>query len=250
MNRFSVTVIVGATNEARSLAQTVKRLMADCSAEDLERILIVRSVNASQDCIDVIRDMASAYPGVVEEMVQRRPHIGGAIQDGFDAAESSHILLLPGDLAIDLSSVPRLIEKEKQYPDEIVKTSRWLARDSFREYPVVRKHLNALAQLFLRVLFFTELTDLTNPVQIMPTALYRCINWQELDFPFLTELILCPLRLGVSFHEVPVKCYGRKEGKSNNSAGKTMAYLKTALRIRFSPKYKLIRSEDWFERTH
>ena len=247
MERFSVTVIVGATNESDALKQTVETVLWGCAPEDIDKILIVRSKDASPGCLDAIGELEKVFPGVVRGMVQTRPGIGGAIRDGFDAAGASHLLLLPGDLAIGLDAVPAMIEAEKRAPRGIVKTSRWKRRRGFSGYSPLRYVLNGCAQLFLRALFRTTLTDLTNPVQIMPTALYRAIEWRETDFTFLPEMILCPLRLGVPFSEVPAACYGRREGKSNNSPAKTAAYLKTALRIRFSPKQALLKQAERLE---
>jgi hypothetical protein len=207
-------------------------------------ILIVRSRNATEACVAASEALERAYPEKVRGVVQTRPYIGGAIRDGFDTAVSSHILLLPGDLAIDLSVVPVMIEAEKRAPEGIVKTSRWLNKNAFHGYSAVRLAFNRAAQVLLRVMFRTRLTDLTNAVQIMPTALYRAIDWQELNFPFILEMVLCPLRLGAAFSEVPADCYGRKEGRSNNSFLQTALYLKTALRIRFTPPGRLLKSNE------
>ena len=244
MEDFSVTFVIGATSEAEALKTTVETLMRDCAPEDIAVVLIVRSKNATPECVAASAEMEQEYPDKVHSVVQTRPHVGGAIRDGFDTAVSSHILLLPGDLAIELAAVPKLIEAEKKAPEGIVKTSRWLENDAFTGYSPSRKLLNFCAQRFLRVLFRVKLTDLTNPVQIMPTALYRDIDWQELDFPFLTEMVLCPVRLGVPFSEIPAKCRGREEGASNNSFLQTALYLKTALRIRFTKPEKLLKSNE------
>ena len=86
-----------------------------------------------------------------------------------------------------------------------------------------------------------KLTDFTSPVQTAPTEAYRKSDWQELNFPFLLEMVLVPLRLGYKFEEIPVECFERQEGFSRNSTKQTALYLKTALRVRFTPKSKLIR---------
>ncbi len=244
MAEFSVTFVVGATSEAAALKTTVETVLSTCAPQELARILIVRSQNAAPQTVAVCGEMERLYPEKVKAMVQTRPHVGGAIRDGFDTAVSSHILLLPGDLAIDLAAVPALIEQEKRRPEGIVKTSRWMHKNAFHGYPPLRKFLNLCAQIFLRVIFRSTLTDLTNPVQIMPTALYRAVDWKELDFPFLAEMVLCPLRLGVRFTEIPAACYSRKEGRSNNSALQTALYLKTALRILFTPRVRLLKSSE------
>lgn len=243
MNDFSVTLVVGATNEEEALKQTVRYVMTHCPSHEIDRILIVYAQNAPEGCRSAIRALETEFPDKVFGMEQIRPYVGGAIRDGFDTAVSSHILLLPGDLAIGLEAVPQLFEAEKKAPQGIVKTSRWLNKDAFYGYNPVRKRINALAQTFLRILYHTRLTDLTNPVQIMPSAMYHSIDWRELNFPFLAEMVLCPLRLEAAFKEIPAVCWAREEGQSSNSFLQTALYLRTALRIRFTPKARLLKSD-------
>lgn len=236
----SLTVVVGANDEKQSLVQTVDAVMSTCSA-DMDRILLVRPAKVSEECLSAIRELEAKYPGVAADFVQTRPHVGGAIRDGFDTAATSHILLLPGDMAISLNVIPAMIEGVKKEPDTIFKISRWLNKNSFHGYDPLKKLFNACGQMFLRVLFGVKITDLTCPVQIMPTELYKSIDWQELNFPFLEEMVLVPLRLGTKITEIPAACYGRTEGRSGNSVRQTALYLKTALRIRFSSAKKLLK---------
>ncbi len=241
MKYESVTIIVGATDENDGLKKTADYIMQSCNHEDIAEILFVNSKNASEGCLAAIKMLSEKYPGKVHGLTQTRPYIGGSIQDGFDSAESSHIMLLPGDLGVSLECVPEMIERAKAKPGAVIKTSRWLQKNSFHEYNEARKIFNRLAQLCLRVLYLSDLTDFTLPVQIMPTRLYKSIDFKELNFPFLIELVVAPLRLGAEFYEIPVQCAGRKEGKSKNSVKQTALYLKTALRVRFCPKKKLIK---------
>ncbi len=236
----SLTVVVGANDEKQSLIRTVDTVMRT-SAADMEKILLVRPAKVSDECLAAINELERKYPGIAVDFVQTRPFVGGAIRDGFDSAETSHILLLPGDMAIGLDVIPAMIEGVKKEPDTIFKISRWIDKNSFHGYDPVKKIFNACGQMFLRVLFGVKITDLTCPVQIMPTALYKSIDWRELNFPFLEEMVLVPLRLGTVIKELPAGCYGRTEGHSGNSVKQTALYLKTALRIRFTKKQKLLK---------
>ena len=240
MHFSSITVVVGANDEKKSLITTVDTVMGTCAA-DIGKILLVRPETVSDECRETIRALEEKYPHKVVGFVQSRPHVGGAIRDGFDTANTSHIMLLPGDMAIGLDAIPWLIDGEKKEPASIHKVSRWLKPDSFQGYNPVKKFFNACGQMFLRRLFGAKITDLTCPVQIMPTTLYRSVDWQELNFPFLEEMILVPLKLGTTIKEIPAQCYNRREGRSSNSVRQTALYLKTALRIRFTPNEKLLK---------
>lgn len=241
MKFTSVTIIVGATSEKESLITTVDTIMQTCNPDDIDKILIVKPKDASDDCKQTTAFLESKYQGKVCSLEQKRPFIGGAARDGFDAVTSSHTMLLPSDLAISLDCVNRMIQAVKEKPDVISKTSRWLIKGSFHNYNPSRKLFNRLAQIFLRALYSTNLTDFTSPVQTAPTEAYKKVDWQELNFPFLLEVVLVPLRLGYRFEEIPVGCYDRKEGFSRNSAKQTVLYLKPAFRVRFTPKSKLLK---------
>lgn len=236
----SVTIAVGATNETDALVKTVDTIFETCNEKDVGLVIIGYSQKATKGCLDAIGSLEKKYGEKVIGLEQIRPFVGGAIRDCFDRAKTSHIMLLPGDLAISLDSVSKMIELSKENPEAVIKTSRWLEKSSFVGYPKGRLALNKLAQLFLQVLFFTKCTDMTQSVQTMPTALYRSVDWKELNFPFLEEFALVPVRLKAEIIEIPVKCFQRTEGKSNSSALQTALYLKTALRIRFSSIKKLL----------
>lgn len=239
MGFSSVTIIIGTTDETDSLKKTVDFIMENCDYDDLSKVLMVKSQTASDGCNKAISFLEEKYGEKVRGLEQVRPYIGGAIRDGFDAADSSHIMLLPSDLAISLECIPEMIRRAKAKPDVISKTSRWLNKDSFHNYNGVRKVINGLSQIFLRALFNADLTDFTSPVQTAPIKAYSESDWQELNFPFLLEMVLVPLRRGYKFEEFAVECYGRQQGKSKNSTKQTALYLKTALRIRFTKKSKL-----------
>ena len=243
MDFNAVTILVGTTNEHESLITTVDTIMCTCNHDDIDKVILVKSRDASDGCNSAIAFLENKYQGKVFGLEQTRPFVGGAIRDGFDAVRSSHTMLLPSDLAIDLSCVSAMIDAVKKNPDVISKTSRWLVKDSFFNYDGTRLFFNRIAQLFLRVLYNAQLTDFTSPVQTAPTELYQRADWQELNFPFLLEMVVLPIRLGYQFDELPVKCFGREEGFSRNSFKQTALYLKTAFRVRFTAKNKLIKEK-------
>ncbi len=244
MKFTSVTIIIGTTDETDALFQTVDYIMSNCAYDDIDKVLMVKPKNASAGCNATIKALEKKYCGKAFGMEQTRPYIGGAIRDGFDAARGSHIMLLPGDMAISLDCIPRMIARVKAEPAVISKTSRWMQKASFHGYNGVRKVFNRLSQTLLRVMYNVKLTDFTSPVQTAPAEAYEKSNWQELNFPFLLEMVLVPLRLGYSFKELPVECYARQQGKSKNSVKQTALYLKTAFRVRFTPKSKLIKEKS------
>lgn len=242
MSDFSVTIVILATDETKSLVKTVEYIYEKCT-QQVDKILIVLSRNASQGCVEASDYLKSKYGAAIEITVQEKDGLGCAALHGVNLVRTSHMTFFPADLAIELNSIDRMIEVARSSPDVIVKTSRWLKKGSFAEYNKIRLVLNKLAQSFLKVLFLTRLTDLTSPVQMIPTYYEQKTDWQEKGFCTLIEHTIVPVRLGCKFVEIPVKCFPRTEGKSKNSWLQTMLYLKTAIRIRFTPKKKLYKKD-------
>lgn len=230
------TIVIGATDEEKSLIHTVETIVMNCDLMDIDSILIVIPENASDGCIEAIDYLKKHYPNWVRKFIQTHPYIGGAMRDSITETSSSHIMFLSADIPIGLESVPIMINESKKTPDAIIKISRWLEKGSFYNYNNVRKFFNGLSQVFLKGLYNCNLTDFTCPVLIGPTEIYKQLNFKEWNFPCLLEAVLLPVKIGCIIKEVPAKCYSRSEGKSKNSLWQTLLYFKVALRIRFISK--------------
>ena len=241
MNQFqNVSVLLGAVTETDTLRETVQTILRLCAHEDLREIIICYSQHATPECVRVIRELAETESDVpIVTFMQTRRRIAGLV-DLFEAARGSHCIFAATDLALDLSCMPVMIEHAKKDPERIVTISRWLKGCRFYGYSPVKKLFNYLGQHFLRILYHTDLTVLTTPYQIVPAELYKSIRFENEDFPFMLEMMLKPLRLGYRFEEIPSNCYGRKEGKSNNSILQTAAFLPTAIHIRFMKKERML----------
>lgn len=238
MNDLSVSVVIPATDEYNALKKTVDYINNKCT-EKIDKTIIILSKNASEECIAAVEDIKRKYNETVEFAVQTERGLGMAAICGMEMVKTTHMTFFPADLAIEFESLDRMISLAKSNPEKVIKSSRWLEKESFIGYSKSRFVMNRLAQYFLRILFFSNLTDLTNPVQVIPIEYERNVSWKEKGFCSLIEHTIIPVRLGYSCLEVSAKCYPRTEGNSKNSAMKTALYLKTALRIRFTPRSKL-----------
>ncbi len=240
MHFKSVTILIFATDEHDSLIDTVHSILSICNTDDIEKILIIHPENATPDCLSAISLLKSENPAKVDSLEQKRPFLGGAINDSKQGATSSHVILFSADWSIEMSFVPAMIEEEKRNPEGMVKASRWLRPGCFHNYSSVKKFFNRIAQAFLRLLFHSALTDFTNPAEIMPTAVFKAIDFKEKKAAVMLELVLMPVKMGVKVKEIPTEYYGREEGKSKNSFLQTVLYMRTALRVRFFTKVEKI----------
>lgn len=241
MEFTSVSFIVCATDEENSLIKTVTDINRLCRDVKPEKTVIVLSETATPGCRKAAEYCVSLFPGNTECIIQKRPGLRGAALDAADIIDSSHIIGISADYSLSLDNIPIMIEKAEKEPDVIFKNSRFLSKNSFKDYPKSKFILNVCGQCFLRLLFNTKLTDLTSPLQIMPASLYKTVNWKETGFAFFVEMVLIPLRLGIKIVELPAVSLPRTEGRSKNSFRQTAHYLTAAIRIRFTPEKRLLK---------
>lgn len=235
--------MTGAVSETESLRKTISTLLEICKHDDIAEILICYPDRVTPECLAVINELAEFKCDVPINVFKQKSPFMAFVKDLIEAAKGSHCILVPSDLALDLSVVPKMIEGAKKEPDTIFSASRWLKGCEFYNYGRIKKLINFCGQKFLAVLYMRNLTDFTDPVQIAPSELYKSINFEETRFPIFAEMILKPIRLGYKFKELPTNCYPRTDGKSSNSAGEILAYLRVAFHIRFMPKKDILLEE-------
>ena len=174
---------------------------------------------------------------------QKRPYFGGAVIDGFMAAQGSHVCMVTPDLDTAPEKLSEMIALAKIYPDDIILGSRWRKGGGFVRYSKVKKIWNWSSQQFLRLLYISNLSDFTWGNQLAPTILYQSINYQELKHPFNVEKVVIPLRLGIKFHEVPAICRMPEDNETVNPLWANLGYLRPAIRWRFAPLKSLLKKD-------
>lgn len=237
MPKADISVIVPAMNETFSLEQTVQILL-DENPDDIKEIVIVISPRSTSECTITAHKMAETYPPV-RVLVQKKKFVGGAVQDGFDEVSGAYTILMSSDLETDPHTVKAMIAKVREGYD-IVTCTRWTGA-GFKGYNPVKYILNKIFQSIFRILYWTNLTDLTFAFRIFKTDIVKKIKWEELRHPFFLETIIKPLRLGYRVAEIPSPWAARTEGESQNTFWRNFEYFKIGLRVLWMPKKAMLK---------
>lgn len=243
----NVSILLPALNETFSFEETVQIILEECAKQDLRELIAIVCDRSTKECLASIEKSkkASETAGVEFQILwQTTPGAGGALRDGIDIAKGSHIISMSTDLETNPHSVQELIEQEKQAPDGIVTTSRWLKKGSFQGYNKTKYVLNFLFQKMFSLYYGVYLTDLTYSYQIAPAKLYKSIRWEQRKHPFFLELTLKPVRLKVPFREIPTDWVARQEGESQNTLLQTFKYLPIAFKVRFESREKILKQTE------
>jgi len=232
----SASIILPVINETISLQQSVEIILRDVKREDIKEFIIVVCQRTTAESLAVIRKIQLDLGHLVVVLDQKLPFLGGALRDGFEIAQGSHILIMGSDLETNPNDVHRLIAEARKNPSNVVSASRWIRGGGFHGYSGVKLVCNWIFQRCFSLLYLTRLSDMTYGFRILPTALVRRIRWEEVRHPFNLECILKPLRLGVPVSEIPTVWRPRIEGESQNPFFRNFEYFRIGFKVRFAGK--------------
>jgi glycosyltransferase involved in cell wall biosynthesis len=235
---MAVSIIMPVMDETVSLRETVDIVMRENRPEDIHEVICVVSKFTKPESLAVCQELEQAYPGVVWTRQQVKPYLGGALQDAFEWASGTHILLMASDLETEPRAAKNLIEEAREGWG-IVATTRWTEGGGFDGYNPVKLVANWFFQKGVNLLYRTNLTDLTFGYRIWRTETLRGHQWEELRHPFLLECLLRPLLRGVTSKEISVKWEARKEGESHNPFWRNFLYFRIALKLRFQSRDRI-----------
>ncbi len=233
-----VSIVVPVINETFSLEQTVDIVVGE-NRVDLAEILIVIAERTTEASRETIAGLVKKYPDLVVVHTQRKPYIGGALQEAFALARGRWTVLMASDLETDPHLVKTLIAEARRGGAEIVTASRWISGGSFEGYHPLKLAFNWTFQRLMGLVFLTSLSDMTYGFRIFRTDVLRDVRWEEAKHGFLLETLVKPMRLGARVREIPVHWTPRPEGASQMTLPTYWGYIRIALKTRFRPRRSL-----------
>ena len=230
---MKVSVILPVINETFSLTKTVDLIVLENQKDIHEIIIIISKTKTTIASKQIIEKLQLSYQNLIKVFNQDLPFIGGAVQKGFEEISGTHVIMMASDLETDPKDVKKLISTSRANPDSIVTANRWLVGGGFYKYNKIKLFLNYIFQNILKIIYNTNLSDITYGYRIFPSNIVKKILWEELKHPFFLETILKPIKLKPNIIEIPSGWKARTEGESQNNFMANFLYIKTALRIKF-----------------
>ena len=230
---MKVSVILPVINETFSLTKTVDLIVLQNQEDIHEIIIIISRTKTTIASKQIIKKLQLSYQNLIKVFNQDLPFIGGAVQKGFEEISGTHVIMMASDLETDPKDVKKLISTSRANPDSIVTANRWLVGGGFYKYNKIKLFLNYFFQNILKIIYNTNLSDITYGYRIFPSNIVKKILWEELKHPFFLETILKPIKLKTNIIEIPSGWKARTEGESQNNFMANFLYIKTALRIKF-----------------
>lgn len=230
---MQLSIIVPTFNEAPNVAELVRRISAAADGIDAEIVFVDDSTDATPD---VVREVAASAPLPVRVIHRDRPTggLGGAVLEGFAAAEADACLVIDGDLQHPPERIPELWRRFSRGDVDVVIASRYAGGGTAHGLADrTRVMVSKVATALTRAMFPIRLKDVTDPMTGFFLIDRRCVDQALLrprGFKILLEILARrPLRVA----EVPFDFADRHAGESKASVRQGVHFLTQLTALRF-----------------
>jgi dolichol-phosphate mannosyltransferase len=217
VSRPTALVIVPTYNERDNLPKLTDALMRQ---EGL-RLLVVD--DQSPDGTGAVADaLAQAYPGRIDVLHRTGPRgLGRSYCDGFRRAVQESVDLvcqMDADLSHDPAHLPVLTGAASEA--DLVIGSRYVTDGRIVNWPIRRRALSRLANLYVRVITRLDVRDCTSGYRCWRIATLAALPLDRIfseGYSFLIETLFIAVRGGARVKEVPITFVERRQGESKLS---------------------------------
>ncbi|MDZ8171476.1 glycosyltransferase family 2 protein [Microbacterium xanthum] len=230
---MQLSIIVPTFNEAANMAELVGRIEHAVRGIDAEVIVVDDSTD---DTPDVVRALAATatIPVRVIHREERTGGLGGAVLEGFAAAQSDACLVMDGDLQHPPEDIPTLWHRFTEGDVDVVVASRYqsgAADAGFADRS--RVFVSKVSTAVTKSMFPVRLRDVSDPMTGFFVLDRRSIEAETLrprGFKILLEILARkPLRVA----EVPFVFADRHAGDSKASVRQGIHFLSQLTALRF-----------------
>ena len=207
---FRLSIIVPVFNEERSVADTIAQLLLLHMDEDFEICVINDgSTDGTEDLL-----ASFSHPRLRVKNLPTNIGKGGAVCEGIQYANGTHILIFDADDEYRTTDIPSLVRPIIEGRADVVYGARRRGHNTM--FPDFIHALgNSIMTFAANLLYNVAMTDLHTCLKLIPIGLIRDINLTETGFGLDTQVTAEILRRGFRPFEVPANYVGRtrEQGK-------------------------------------
>lgn len=202
---MTYSLIIPIYNEERTLLCLLKKI------EKLDRKIQIIIVNDGST--DSTASILKKYTNIKIITNESNRGKGASIKEGLKSAINQNIILIDGDLEIDVNHIPKLIEIFEKNGNKVLAGIRWEKNKNFKF------EINTFGNLFINGLFNflynSKLNDVLCCLRIINKDLLKSLNIQSNGFSIEVETMAKAITGGIPIEEINIDYERRtkKEGK-------------------------------------
>lgn len=209
-----LSVVIPARNEAGSLPSTVEHLHLELGLQGIDHEILVVDDGSTDGTSEVLETLLERVPTLRAIKNEGRNGFGRAVIKGLQHVHGDAVVIMMADESDDVRDVVKYWSL-LQEGWECVFGSRFIKGGGVVDYPLPKRILNRVANLFIRFLFRIPLNDTTNAFKAYRTSVIRgCEPLISPHFNLTVELPLKAIVRGYSWTVTPITWRNRRAGES------------------------------------
>ncbi|KAB7727101.1 glycosyltransferase [Rudanella paleaurantiibacter] len=212
---MKLSVVIPAYNEEESIPHTLRTLYQTLAKHGIPHEICVTNDNSKDNTAGVLEALKAEIPTLVYYTNPGPNGFGYAVRYGLERFTGDCVAVFMADMSDDPEDLVRYYNKMLETDTDAVFGSRWIKGGKVIDYPEVKKYINRVANLIVRVLMGIKYNDTTNAFKLYKRETIEGVKpFLSPHFNLTIELPLKAIVRGYTYEVVPNSWTNRKYGES------------------------------------
>jgi dolichol-phosphate mannosyltransferase len=209
-----LSIVIPAHDEEESICATIEHLHVELRLHNVPHEIIAVDDASSDSTWMKLQELATRICEVKPVRNEGEHGFGRAVIRGFDSMSGDAVVVMMADESDDCRDVVRYWELLNQGWDAVY-GSRFIKGGGVIDYPWLKRRLNRIGNLLIRLMFGIKLNDTTNAFKAYrASAIEGCRPLISPHFNLTVELPLKIIVRGYSWTVIPITWRNRRSGIS------------------------------------
>lgn len=212
---MKLSIVIPAYNEEESITETIDQIEEAFSQVSIDHEIVIVNDNSKDNTAQVLEELSKKYLAVKYYTNLGPNGFGYAVRYGLDRYSGDCVAVMMADLSDSPYDLIRYYTTMLEGNYDCVFGSRFMKGGKVVDYPFVKKVINRIANLIIRVVMRIKYNDTTNAFKLYKREVIEGVKpILSPHFNLTIELPLKAIIRGYSFAIVPNSWTNRKFGVS------------------------------------
>jgi len=212
---MKLSIVIPAYNEEESIIETIDMIEEAFSKVTIDHEIFIVNDNSKDNTLQVLETLAQKYPSVKYETNLGPNGFGYAVRYGLERFSGDCVAVMMADLSDSPYDLIRYYTTMVEGNYDCVFGSRFIKGGKVIDYPFIKKIINRIANLIIRMVMRIKYNDTTNAFKLYKREVIQGVKpILSPHFNLTIELPLKAIIRGYSYTVVPNSWTNRKYGVS------------------------------------
>src|SRR5215212_529487 len=235
---YELSMVIPTRNESGNIEPLLMRIHQALKGISAEVVFVDDSTDETPEIIRKLQEWFPLPIKLIARPADRRKNgLGGAVVEGFQAAQGTWMGVMDADLQHPPEMIPRLLRQAQRNGADIVMGSRLAPGGDSSSLGMTRNLISHVFAWTTRLAFPQRLWKVTDPLTGFFLTRRAALKVEDLKpdgFKILLEILVSHPQLKVT--EVPIQFGHRNAGESKASVKETVKFFRGLFRLRMAGK--------------